>query len=203
MVQLDSKVIVVDIDDLGKLVHDGSDIVMQPAAENALLALLDLQARVERAIECAKKVIEQQALAYNPNFTGVRSDRIKVGYQYSGAKYELNQEQITRPDRLVITITAPKVHKFKASDDVLIKIISDEFEFDDKHIAIERIEGDKGKLDPQLYVTKTGTTYSPDSKAIDKFIKDNGKVPLGIIEKERSKQITIKAVDKFGYKEIE
>lgn len=191
----DSKVIVVDIDDLGKLVHDGSDIVMQPAAENALLALLDLHDRVERAIECAKKVIEQQALAYNPNFTGVRSDRIKVGYQMYGSKYALDESQIATPDKLVITITAPHVHKTKISDDVIIKVVGDEFEFDGNLIAIERIAGNKGKLDPQLYSTKTGTTYAPDGKAIDKFIKDNGKVPLGIIEKERSKQITIKAID--------
>lgn len=189
------KIITVDLDDLGKLVHDGENIVLNPEAEEALLKLLALQQRVNDAVEAAKVRIESKALEYNPNFTSVRADRLKVGYQAFGGKYAVDELQIAKPDQLVITITAPKAHKLKHSDDVLIKVVSDELEFADDMIAIQRIAGQKGKLDPELFTAKTETKYSADSKAVDKKIKETGKIPTGIIEKERKKGIVLRNVE--------
>lgn len=51
-------------------------------------------------------------------------------------------------------------------------------------------ESNLSKLPKELYNTKV--KYEPDSKAIDNYINENeGKIPLGIIEKERTKQISI------------
>jgi hypothetical protein len=139
--------ITVDLDDLGKLVYDGANIVMQPEAEQALLELLELQERVAGAVTAAKRAIEEKALAYNPNFTSVQASRIKVGYQFFGGRYSIDESKLS-------------------------------------------------KLPKDLYKTKT--TYSPDSKAIDKYAKDNGKLPLGIVERERTKSIVIKPIKDFA-----
>lgn len=83
-------IIHVDTDDLQKLVVQGSKIVTSPEAEDALMKLLELQHTVDAAIVEAKKQIENTALAYDPNFTSVQSDKIKVGYRVFGAKYSID-----------------------------------------------------------------------------------------------------------------
>lgn len=142
-----SNIITVDLDDLGKLVYDGSDIIMEPAAENALCKLLELEARIAGGLATAKRTIEQKALQYNPNFTSVQAHRVKVGYQFFGSKYSVDESKLDR-------------------------------------------------LDKELY--KTRTSYSPVGPAIDKFAKEHGKLPLGIIERERTKTITIKPIEQFS-----
>lgn len=83
-------IINVDTEDLSKLVQQGSQIITSPEAEAALMKLLELQHVVEIAIVEAKMRIEESALAYDPNFTSVQSDKVKVGYRVFGAKYSID-----------------------------------------------------------------------------------------------------------------
>lgn len=140
-------VLTVDLDDLGKLAYDGQNVVLEPEAEQALIQLLELQKRVNEAVDNAKSMVEQRALEHNPNFTSVQASKLKVGYQFFGMKYSIDNEHL---------------------DD----------------------------LSQEFY--KTETKYSPVSAAIDKYVKDEGKLPLGIIERERSKTITIKPIKDFS-----
>lgn len=142
-----NRVITVNLDDLKGLVQDGSDIVLQADAEAALLALLELQGRVEGALAEAKRLIEQKALAYNPNFTSVQGNNVKVGYQFFGGKYAIDDSKLD-------------------------------------------------KLPADLYTKKT--TYAPVGKAIDAYAKEHGKLPLGVLERERTKSITIKLAKDFS-----
>jgi len=139
--------IIVDLDDLGKLVHDGTDIVLDPKAEQALIDLIELQARVEGALATVKRQIEEKALEYNPNFTSVQASRIKVGYQFFGSKYTIDESKID-------------------------------------------------KLPQHMYKTKI--TYSPIGAEVDKFAKEHNALPLGIVERDRTKSITIKPVKDFA-----
>ena len=139
-------IISVDIDDVKDLVLRGSDIVMTAEAEEALFKLLKLESIIKSALDTAKKNIEERALAYNPNFKSVEGDNVKVGYQFFGAKYAIDDKQL------------------------------------------DNIPGN-------LY--ETSTKYSPDSKAIDQIAAEKQALPLGIIERERTKTITIKLAEKF------
>jgi hypothetical protein len=81
-------------EDLQSLVAEGKNIVASPKAEEALVALLTLKEEVENAIEEAKKVIEEKALELNPNFSSIRSDKIKVAYKTYGAKYAIDETKV-------------------------------------------------------------------------------------------------------------
>lgn len=83
-------IINVDTEDLQKLVVQGSKIITSPEAESALMKLLELQHLVDIAITDAKSQIEKTALEYDPNFTSVQSDKVKVGYRVFGAKYSID-----------------------------------------------------------------------------------------------------------------
>lgn len=83
--------ITVDTDKVKSLVEDGGKILMSQEAEASLVQLLELQKSVEAAIGDAKKAIEEAALAYNPNFTSVQGEKVKVGYRSFGSKYGIDQ----------------------------------------------------------------------------------------------------------------
>ncbi len=140
-------IITVDLDDVGKLAYDGEKIVMEQEAEQALVELLELQERIIGAIATAKRNIETSALAYNPNFKSVQGNRVKIGYQFFGGRYAVDETRLS-------------------------------------------------SLPKDLY--KTTTNYNADSKAIDAFAKSHGKLPLGIIERDRTKTIVIKPIKDFS-----
>jgi len=71
-----------------QLQQDGKSIVFNPNAENAIARLLEIQREVGDAVEWLKSEIERQALEYNPNFTSVKGDQIKVNYSAAGAKFK-------------------------------------------------------------------------------------------------------------------
>jgi uncharacterized protein YlzI (FlbEa/FlbD family) len=71
-----------------KLQQDGKNIVVEPKAEEAIARLLEIQREVDGAVEWLKGEIERQALEYNPNFTSVKGDKIKINYSAAGAKYK-------------------------------------------------------------------------------------------------------------------
>lgn len=51
------------------------------------------------------------------------------------------------------------------------------------------------KLPKDLY--KQETKYSIVTPALKKYLKENEHLPLGVVERERSKSITIKAIEQF------
>lgn len=80
--------------DLQALVEEGKNITVTPKAENALVALLELQDKVADAISQAKKVIEEKALELNPNFASVRSDKVRVYYRANGPKFSVDESKV-------------------------------------------------------------------------------------------------------------
>ena len=71
-----------------KLEKDGEKIVLDPKAEDAIVRLLEIQHEVDGAIEYLKDEIERQALEFNPHFTSLKGEKIKINYSASGAKYK-------------------------------------------------------------------------------------------------------------------
>lgn len=71
-----------------KLEKNGEGIVLDSKAEDAIVRLLEIQREVDGAIEYLKSEIERQAVAYNPNFSGLKGEKIKITYSASGAKFK-------------------------------------------------------------------------------------------------------------------
>lgn len=71
-----------------RLEKDGEGIIFDPKAEDAIVRLLEIKNEVDGAIEYLKSEIERQALEFNPNFTGLKGEKIKINYSASGAKYK-------------------------------------------------------------------------------------------------------------------
>lgn len=74
--------------ELVQLQHDSGELVFNPAAEDALIKLLEIQKAVDGAVEAAKAEIERTALKFNENFSSIRGNKIKVNYSAAGAKYK-------------------------------------------------------------------------------------------------------------------
>lgn len=71
-----------------KLEKDSEGIIFDPKAEDAIVRLLEMQRELNGAIEYLKSEIERQALQFNPNFTGLKGEKIKINYSASGSKYK-------------------------------------------------------------------------------------------------------------------
>lgn len=78
--------------EIATLQQDGKSIVFNPNAEDAIIRLLKIQKEVDGAMEWLKSEIERQALEFNPNFSAIKGERLKVNYSASGAKYKDNGE---------------------------------------------------------------------------------------------------------------
>lgn len=89
-------IVKVDTDEVSLLVKQGSDIVMNPKAENALVQLLYLQDMIDKAVEVAKSAIEKKALEYNPNFSVIVADKVKIGYRTYGTKYSIDKDNFDK-----------------------------------------------------------------------------------------------------------
>ncbi len=84
--------VVIDLGELVKAKEEGSMLVFNPDAEQGIIKLLDMNKRVQEAINFVIGEIERQGLAYNPNFTSVVGDLIKANYSASGARFVEDKE---------------------------------------------------------------------------------------------------------------
>lgn len=135
-------IITIDLDKIAKWVESSKELLLTPDAEDSLKNLLDLQEQIESALKQAKENIKTEALAYNENFTGLKTDKYKISYRAYGSRY-----------------------------------------------TIERSHAE----DIPKELTKVVTKMSVNVKAVDEYLENNeGRMPLGILETEREKQISIK-----------
>lgn len=81
-------IIKVNTADILKLEKDGETILFNQEAEEAIAKLLEMKRELDGALDYLASSIERQALEYNPNFTGLKGDLIKINYSASGAKYK-------------------------------------------------------------------------------------------------------------------
>jgi hypothetical protein len=86
----------IDTGNIVTLGEKGGELVFNPKAEEAIVQLLWLEKQVGEALEMVKKTVEETGLKYNPNFTAVAGDKVKMTYQYSGAEYGYRPDEIKR-----------------------------------------------------------------------------------------------------------
>lgn len=130
----------IDTDNLAKLAKNGSKIILEPDAEQAIIKLLEAQHQIESALEELKEKIADEGVKYDPNFKSVESDNLRIWYRYYGSKYSIDAGRIE-------------------------------------------------ELPEHLYSEKK--RYYPNAKEVDKYVEEYGELPLAIIERDRSKKLSI------------
>lgn len=91
-------IITIDTDDIVITAKDGGKFVFDKTAEDKLEKLLEIKDRLDNVIEQVKSNLETNGLKLNPDFSGVRGDKIKVEYRAFGALYKLVDPKNTSPD---------------------------------------------------------------------------------------------------------
>lgn len=91
-------IITIDTDDIVITAKDGGKFVFDKTAEDKLEKLLEIKDKLDNVIEQVKSNLETNGLKLNPDFSGVRGDKIKVEYQAFGALYKLVDPKNASPD---------------------------------------------------------------------------------------------------------
>jgi ElaB/YqjD/DUF883 family membrane-anchored ribosome-binding protein len=90
----------VDLDEVNALAQTSKEIVLKPNAEVALLALLEIKARVDTAIDRAKYMIDQEAQKISCDWRSITSDHLKVRRKQTGAIFEITNPETLPADML-------------------------------------------------------------------------------------------------------
>ena len=88
----------IDTDEIVIAANKAGEFVFEGKSEEDLVKLLDIQERLENVIKQVKTNLEKQGIKSNPNFTGVRGDKIKVQYSAYGALYKISNIKEVEPD---------------------------------------------------------------------------------------------------------
>jgi hypothetical protein len=91
-------IITIDTDDIIITAKDGGKFVFDKTAEDKLEKLLEIKDKLDNVIEQVKSNLETNGLKLNPDFSGVRGDKIKVEYRAFGALYKLVDPKNASPD---------------------------------------------------------------------------------------------------------
>jgi len=168
--------IIVKESQLNLIRQDADKIIINNNAEIHLLKLLELQKLVEDTLAYCKERLAEKAAELDPDFKAIVSDSLKIMYRAYGSKYGIDESQIDQvPEELLIptrTINADKVMQY--------------------------LQTQPG-VDPNKFLD---TSYSLDTKALDKYMKNHPTLPVGIKEYDRKKQLSI-TLKKSGVKDGE
>ena len=58
-------------------------------SEKSLIQLLDIKEKIDEFVEIVKDGIVKEALKFDPNFTSISGDKIKLEYRETGSKFAL------------------------------------------------------------------------------------------------------------------
>lgn len=89
-----TNIISVDMDELQLLVQQGKEIFVTFDAEKSILKLLKIQEQVDAAVEYVKQKIAEAGEAYNPNFTSIKGDALRISYRQFGGKYVIDETRV-------------------------------------------------------------------------------------------------------------
>ena len=82
---------------------DAQKFAISADAEKSLVQLLDIKDKIDEFVEIVKDGIVKEALKFDPNFTSVSGDKIKIEYRETGAKYGLIDHETV--DGKFVTLT--------------------------------------------------------------------------------------------------
>ena len=113
----DKDLIVIDPKEMTVLAEEGGKFVFKPKAEEQILKLHETIIMLQELEEKIKETIGEMGKALNPNFRGVKGDRVSCIYRKYGAKYtyDWKQKQTCMPylkEKVYFSVDSDKVDKY-------------------------------------------------------------------------------------------
>lgn len=68
---------------------DAQKFAISAESEKNLVQLLDIKEKIDEFVETVKDGIVKEALKFDPNFTSISGDKIKLEYRETGSKFAL------------------------------------------------------------------------------------------------------------------
>lgn len=68
---------------------DAQKFAISAESEKSLVQLLDIKEKIDEFVETVKDGIVKEALKFDPNFTSISGDKIKLEYRETGSKFAL------------------------------------------------------------------------------------------------------------------
>jgi hypothetical protein len=92
-IKKDKDLIVIDPKEMTVLAEEAGKFIFKPRAEKQILKLHETILMLQDLEEKIKETIGEMGKALNPNFKGVKGDRVSCIYRKYGAKYEYDWKQ--------------------------------------------------------------------------------------------------------------
>lgn len=109
------KNIVFDPEKINELVVNGSNLVLKPDAEEALLALFSMKDRIEEAIDKVKAELIKKGRGVIPSFKGVEGDRVRA-YTKPTSEYIKIEKKLKVTPEACVEISFLKLNDDKVTE---------------------------------------------------------------------------------------
>lgn len=100
--------LVLDSEQITNACIDAQKFAISADAEKSLVQLLDIKEKIDEFVETVKDGIVKEALKFDPNFTSISGDKIKLEYRETGSKFALVDNEtvegkfVTMTERLAV-----------------------------------------------------------------------------------------------------
>ena len=81
--------LVLDSEQITNACIDAQKFAISAESEKSLIQLLDIKEKIDEFVETVKDGIVKEALKFDPNFTSISGDKIKLEYRETGSKFAL------------------------------------------------------------------------------------------------------------------
>lgn len=81
--------LVLDSEQITNACIDAQKFAISAKSEKSLVQLLDIKEKIDEFVETVKDGIVKEALKFDPNFTSISGDKIKIEYRETGSKFAL------------------------------------------------------------------------------------------------------------------
>ena len=88
----------IDTDTIIKLTQEGKKFLLDPESESAVVQLKAIEVQIENALAEIKAEVGRQGLELSKDFTGVQSEKLRIGYRYYGSGYKMDPTMLNTTD---------------------------------------------------------------------------------------------------------
>lgn len=160
--------LIIDTDDLTQLKDEAGKLTLEPAAESTLARILELETQIAEIKEAAKARLIEEGRKLNPNFKSWEADTVKVSMRAYGAKYYVSEGDIDLAPKELF-----KTEATVAAPNASVGEIVETLKAAGFPVTVSKGKDGKERLDIKRTV---------DTKAVDKWVKAQNGLPIGIIE---------------------
>lgn len=107
-------IISIDTEKIAQLVEKADKIFLTPEGENELAEFLTIQDLVEMGKEDIRERLEAAGQAFNPNFSTIQGDKVKVTRREYGAKYTIDPSHAEEVPAEVLDVEMKRTVNTKA-----------------------------------------------------------------------------------------